>query len=47
MVEEKSIVIPTFHDEAPAYLPIYKGVLTDRSSYSFNTPEELEVFETS
>ncbi|UML85029.1 glycosyltransferase family 4 protein [Leptospira interrogans] len=44
LVEEKSIVIPTFHDEAPAYLPIYKEVLTDRSSYSFNTPEELEVF---
>ncbi len=44
LVEEKSVVIPTFHDEAPAYLPIYKEVLTDRSSYSFNTPEELEVF---
>lgn len=45
LVEEKSIVIPTFHDEAPAYLPIYKKVLTDRSSYSFNTPEELKVFQ--
>ncbi|TGK28156.1 glycosyltransferase [Leptospira gomenensis] len=44
-VIEKSIVTPTFHDEAPAYLPIYKEVLTDQSSYSFNTPEELSVFE--
>ncbi|MBM9577488.1 glycosyltransferase family 4 protein [Leptospira sp. 201903070] len=44
LVAEKSIIIPTFHDEAPAYLPIYKEVLTDLSSYSFNTPEELEVF---
>ncbi|TGK16036.1 glycosyltransferase family 4 protein [Leptospira kmetyi] len=45
LVAEKSIVIPTFHDEAPAYLPVYKEVLTDQSSYSFNTPEELEVFQ--
>ncbi|AOP32585.1 glycosyl transferase [Leptospira tipperaryensis] len=45
LVAEKSIIIPTFHDEAPAYLPIYKEVLTDLSSYSFNTPEELEVFQ--
>ncbi|MBM9499835.1 glycosyltransferase family 4 protein [Leptospira sp. 201903071] len=44
LVAEKSIIIPTFHDEAPAHLPIYKEVLTDLSSYSFNTPEELEVF---
>ncbi|MCG6162158.1 glycosyltransferase family 1 protein, partial [Leptospira bandrabouensis] len=44
LVAEKSIVVPTFHDEAPAYLPVYKEVLTDQSSYSFNTPEELEVF---
>ncbi|EMY77947.1 glycosyltransferase, group 1 family protein [Leptospira weilii serovar Ranarum str. ICFT] len=44
LVAEKSVVIPTFHDEAAAYLPIYKEVLTDQSSYSFNTPEELEVF---
>ncbi|EMJ91155.1 glycosyltransferase family 4 protein [Leptospira alstonii] len=44
LVAEKSVVIPTFHDEAPAYLQIYKEVLTDQSSYSFNTPEELEVF---
>lgn len=45
LVAEKSIVIPTFHDEAPAYLSVYKEVLTDQSSYSFNTPEELEVFQ--
>ncbi|EMM74260.1 glycosyltransferase, group 1 family protein [Leptospira weilii str. 2006001855] len=44
MVAEKSIIIPTFHDEPPAYLPIYKEILTDQSSYSFNTPEELNVF---
>ncbi|PJZ62876.1 glycosyltransferase family 4 protein [Leptospira adleri] len=44
LVAEKSIIIPTFHDEAPAHLPIYKEVLNDLSSYSFNTPEELEVF---
>ncbi|XDD50396.1 glycosyltransferase family 4 protein [Leptospira sp. WS92.C1] len=44
LVAEKSIIIPTFHDEPPAYLSIYKEVLTDQSSYSFNTPEELEVF---
>ncbi|WP_061224233.1 glycosyltransferase family 4 protein [Leptospira weilii] len=44
LVAEKSIIIPTFHDEPPAYLPIYKEILTDQSSYSFNTPEELNVF---
>lgn len=44
LVAEKSVIIPTFHDEAPAHLPIYKEVLTDQSSYSFNTPEELDVF---
>ncbi|EMM75203.1 glycosyltransferase family 4 protein [Leptospira santarosai] len=43
-VFEKSIIIPTFHDEPPAYLPVYKEILTDQSSYSFNTPEELNVF---
>ncbi|AXX14326.1 glycosyltransferase [Leptospira borgpetersenii] len=44
LVAEKSIIIPTFHDEPPAYLPVYKEILTDQSSYSFNTPEELNVF---
>ncbi|AXR59849.1 glycosyltransferase family 4 protein [Leptospira mayottensis] len=44
LVAEKSIIIPTFHDEPPAYLPVYKEILTDQSSYSFNTPEELDIF---
>lgn len=45
LVKSKSILIPTLHDEPPAYFPIYKKTFTDDLGYAFNTPEELEIFE--
>ena len=44
LVKEKAVLIPALHDEAVAYFPIYKNILTDEISYAFNTIEELELF---
>jgi glycosyltransferase involved in cell wall biosynthesis len=44
LCKNKSIIIPTLHDEIVAYFPIYKDLLSIDLIYSFNTPEELEVY---
>ena len=44
LCKNKSIIIPTLHDEIVAYFPIYKDLLSVDLIYSFNTPEELEVY---
>ena len=44
-VRFKSIIVPTLHDEPPAYFPIYREIFTKESGYGFNTPEELGLFE--
>ncbi|MCB1140922.1 MAG: glycosyltransferase family 4 protein [Leptospiraceae bacterium] len=43
--KNKSVCVLTLHDEPPAYFPIYKELFTDEIFYSFNTPEELDLFE--
>lgn len=43
-IKEKSICVTTLHDEPPAYFPIFKKILTDEVTYSFNTPEERDLF---
>ncbi|TGK11580.1 glycosyltransferase [Leptospira fletcheri] len=45
LVAKKSLVIPTLHDEPPAKLSVYKNLFKDDSAYSFNTPEERNLFE--
>lgn len=45
VLKKKAILIPTLHDEQPAYFPIYKKIFTDELIYSFNTPEESSLFE--
>ncbi|MCC5815424.1 MAG: glycosyltransferase family 4 protein [Leptospira sp.] len=45
VTKTKSIIIPMFHDELPAYFSIYKDVFTPEKYYAFNSPEELELFE--
>lgn len=39
------VIVPTFHDEPPFRLPIYKQTYKSEYIYSFNAPEELQVFE--
>ncbi|MBP9889017.1 MAG: glycosyltransferase family 4 protein [Leptospiraceae bacterium] len=43
-VKNKSICVTTLHDEPPAYFPIFKKTLTNEITYSFNTPEERDLF---
>ncbi|MBE7413047.1 MAG: glycosyltransferase family 4 protein [Leptospiraceae bacterium] len=43
-IKNKSICLPTLHDEIPAYFPIYKESFTNEIVYSFNTIEELLLF---
>ncbi len=43
-VKKKSILLPTLHDEFPAYFSIYKKTFTNEVSYCFNTIEELGLF---
>lgn len=45
-IQKKSVIIPMLHDEFPAYLSIYKNVLKPSLWYAFNSPEEMELFET-
>lgn len=40
------VIVPTFHDEPPFKLPIYKQTYLNHYFYSFNAPEELQVYET-
>lgn len=39
------VIVPTFHDEPPFRLPIYKQTYKSEYIYSFNAPEELQVYE--
>lgn len=39
------VIVPTFHDEPPFRLPIYKQTYQNHYLYSFNAPEELQVYE--
>lgn len=39
------VIVPTFHDEPPFRLPIYKKTYSNNFIYSFNAPEELVVYE--
>ena len=43
-IKHKSICVTTLHDEPPAYFPAFKKTLTDEITYSFNTPEERDLF---
>ncbi len=43
-VKNKSILVPTLHDEASAYFPIFKKIFTNELTYSFNTIEEYLLF---
>lgn len=43
-IKQKSICVTTLHDEPPAYFPIFKKTLTNEITYSFNTPEERDLF---
>ncbi|TGN17123.1 glycosyltransferase family 4 protein [Leptospira idonii] len=38
------LIIPTFHDEPPLRLPVYERTFLPKYSYSFNAPEEAEVY---
>ncbi len=41
----RKLIVPTFHEEPALSLPIYKRTFLKSYTYSFNTPEELKVFE--
>ncbi len=43
-IKDKSILIPTFHDEQAIYFPIFKKIFTNSISYAFNTIEEFILF---
>jgi glycosyltransferase involved in cell wall biosynthesis len=43
-IKNKSICVTTLHDEPPAYFPVFKKILTNELTYSFNTPEERDLF---
>ncbi len=43
-IKHKSICVTTLHDEPPAYFPVFKKTLTNEITYSFNTPEERDLF---
>ncbi|MDR2650643.1 MAG: glycosyltransferase [Clostridiales bacterium] len=43
LVKNKSILIPTAHDEKPIYFEIYKGVFNAPRAIAFNTDEEREL----
>lgn len=43
-IKKKAICVTTLHDEPPAYFPAYKDLLTNEITYSFNTPEEVDLF---
>ncbi|MDX1957321.1 MAG: glycosyltransferase family 4 protein [Leptospiraceae bacterium] len=45
LVKEKSFWVPTLHDEKTAYFQIYKNNLVNEIHYSFNTPEEKNIFQ--
>jgi glycosyltransferase involved in cell wall biosynthesis len=45
LVAERSILVPTLHDEPPMHLPIYGRVLSQAAFIIYNTPEERELAE--
>ncbi|MDZ4724972.1 MAG: glycosyltransferase family 4 protein [Leptospira sp.] len=44
-VKIQKLIIPTFHDEPALSLPIYTRIFLPSYIYSFNAPEELNVYE--
>lgn len=40
------VIVPTFHDEPPFRLPMYRKTYSSHYVYSFNAPEEISVYET-
>ncbi|MDF3822177.1 glycosyltransferase family 4 protein [Leptospira sp. 96542] len=38
------VIVPTFHDEPAFQLPLYKRTYLPKFVYSFNAPEELDVY---
>ncbi|TGL39115.1 glycosyltransferase [Leptospira perdikensis] len=40
------VIVPTFHDEPPFRLPMYRKTYSNQYVYSFNAPEEMSVYET-
>lgn len=40
------VIVPTFHDEPPFRLPMYRKTYVKEYVYSFNAPEEISVYET-
>lgn len=39
------VIVPTFHDEPPFRLPMYRKTYSHQYVYSFNAPEEMSVYE--
>ncbi|MBM9591636.1 glycosyltransferase [Leptospira sp. 201903075] len=39
------VIVPTFHDEPPFRLPMYRKTYSNQYVYSFNAPEEMSVYE--
>lgn len=39
------VIVPTFHDEPPFRLPLYRKTYSSHYVYSFNAPEEISVYE--
>lgn len=39
------VIVPTFHDEPAFRLPIYRQTYLSHYTYSFNAPEEMDVYE--
>lgn len=39
------VIVPTFHDEPPFRLPMYRKTYSSHYVYSFNAPEEISVYE--
>ncbi|MGE8721100.1 glycosyltransferase family 4 protein [Leptospira terpstrae] len=39
------VIVPTFHDEPPFRLPMYRKTYSSNYVYSFNAPEEISVYE--
>ncbi|XDD46285.1 glycosyltransferase family 4 protein [Leptospira sp. WS39.C2] len=45
LLKKPFVIVPTFHDEPPFRLPIYRQTYLNHYNYSFNAPEELQVYE--
>jgi glycosyltransferase involved in cell wall biosynthesis len=45
LCKEKAICVLALHDEPPAYFSLYRELFSNDLYYSFNTPEEKQLFE--